>query len=120
MGRKRRWWSKKAEKEDERLERELAEEKAKDRADSEDRQENIKVLWGLKEQDLKGKTYNQRERKEREIKSQKLEKVVRSVRALTDNDAFIGEVEELVELAHLQDREIEYLMQFRRDWEQIE
>ena len=107
-------------KESVRLVRAISEFKAKAGSESEDRQENIKVLWGLKEQDLKGKTYNQRERKEREIKSQKLEKVLYSVRALTDNDAFIGEVEELVELAHLQDREIEYLTQFRHDLQRIE
>src|SRR6266550_2367473 len=46
MSGKRRWRrSKKAEREFERLEREIAEHKAKARSESEKRQERIKVLW---------------------------------------------------------------------------
>ena len=80
MGRKRRWWSKKAEKERERQERELAEKKAKDRADSEDRHEEIKVLWGLDDQQL-GTAKNPKERKlkEKQLKAQKLKQLLKSV-----------------------------------------
>ena len=53
MGRERRWRSKKAEKESERRERELVEEKAKGRSEFEDRQERIKVLWDLGDHLLK-------------------------------------------------------------------
>ena len=78
MSGKRRWRSKKAEKEYERLERELAEKKEKARSESEDRQEEIKVLWGLAEQQL-GTAKNPKERKlkEKQLKAQKLKQLLK-------------------------------------------
>ena len=118
--RKRRWWSKKAEKEHERLRKEIADKKEKARSESEDRQQKIKVLWGLKKQDLKSKTYKERKENEQELKALKLKGVLDSVKKLTDSGHVIDAIGELVELALLEDREIEFLAQFRRDWEQIE
>jgi hypothetical protein len=100
MSGKRRRLSKK---EYERLEREDAEREAKARSDSEDRQQKIRVLWGLKGA-------------RPQLKEQKLKKLMHSIR-LTGGDALIDEVGELVELVALQDREIEYLTQFRDDLE---
>jgi hypothetical protein len=121
MGRKRRWWSKKAEKERERQERELAEKKAKDRADSEDRHEEIKVLWGLDDQQF-GTAKNPKDRKltEERLKNQKLKDLLKSIRNSRENDNLVDRISELIELVVLQDREIAYLMKFRRDWELIE
>ena len=121
MSRKRRGWSKKAEREYERRERELAEKKEKARSESEDRQEEIKVLWGLAEQQLgTAKNLKERKLKEKQLKAQKLKQLLKSVEDLTGHDDLVDPVRELIRLAVLQDREIEYLMQFRRDWEQIE
>src|SRR5215475_2162653 len=121
MGRKRRWWSKRAKKESERRERELAEKKAKDRSDSEHRQEEIKVLWSLDdEQPRTTKNLKARELKRKQLKAQKLKQLLRSVEDLTGHDDIVDQVRELVRLVALQDREIEYLMRFRRDWEEIE
>jgi hypothetical protein len=121
MGRKRRRWSKKYEKESERLERELAEEKAKDRADSEHRHEQIKVLWDLNEQQLSA-SKNPKDRKltEQKLKQRKLKDLPTSIRESTENDDLVDRISELIELVLLQDLEIEYLMKFRRDCEQIE
>jgi hypothetical protein len=80
-------------KKSERLRREIAERKAKDREESEKRQERIKVLW-------------------REITSGEL---ARDAKDLADNEL----VRSLVELAQLQKLQIGYLAKFRRDWEQI-
>jgi hypothetical protein len=121
MSGKCRWWSKKAKKEFERRERELAEEKAKGRSDSEDRQEKIKVLWGLDEQQIRAaKNPKERKLKEQKLKAQKLQQLLKSVEDLAGNHDLVDRVSELIELAGSQDREIEYLMKFRRDWEQIE
>ena len=111
-------WTKKAEKEYQREKRELAEEKEKARSESEDRQEQIKVLWGLAEQQL-GIAKN-RKLKEKQLKAQKLKQLLKSLEALTGNDDLVDPVKELIRLAALQDREIEYLTQFRRDWEEID
>jgi hypothetical protein len=120
MGRKRRRWSKKAEKEYERRERELAEEKAKARSDSEDRQQKIKVRWDLDEQQLNASKNKDRKLTEQKLKEQKLKDLLKSARDSTDDDNLLDRISELIELAALQDREIEYLMKFRRDWEEIE
>ncbi len=98
-------------KEYERLERELAEEKEKARSESEDRQERIKVLWGLEKQE--------RKLNEQKLKEQKLKKLLKCIRDLAENDELADQLEELVELAGLQDREIDYLTQFRRELERI-
>ena len=142
MSAKRRRLSKKAY---ERLEREMADRKSKAPAESQARQERIKELWGLDEQQLKAATKNPREkqRKEQELKAQKLKPVLDSVRKLAEDDKIVARIRELtvelreldeddkvfdrifdrmrelVELAGLQDREIKYLTQFRRDWERI-
>jgi hypothetical protein len=121
MGRKRTWWSKKAEKEYERRERELAEEKTKGRGESDYRQATIKTRWDLDEKKIKAaKTYNEKRAIERQLKREKLGELQKFVRSSIENDQIVDGVDELIELAGLQDREIEYLMQFRRDWEQIE
>lgn len=127
----------------ERLEREMADRKSP--AESQARQERIKVLWGLDEQQLKAATKNPKEkqRKEQELKAQKLKPVLDSVRKLAGDDKIVARIHELrvelrelgeddkvfdrifdrirelVELAGLQDREIEYLTQFRREVERI-
>jgi hypothetical protein len=118
MKRKRRRLSKKKL---EQLEREEAEKESKARSESEDRQEEIKVLWGLAEQQL-GTAKNPKERKlkEKQLKAKKLTQLLKSVEDLTGNDDLVDPVRELIRLAALQDREIEYLMQFRRDWERID
>lgn len=112
----------------ERLERErqeLVDRKSKGRAESEARQEEIKLLWGVKEQDLKAETYKERKLKEQRLKAQKLREVLNSLRNLTadlskrEKRDLLDGVGELVDLATLQDREIEYLTQFRRELEQI-
>ena len=117
MGRKRR----RSKKYYERLERELAEEKAKDRADSENRQERIKVLWDLDEL-RRNASKNPKNGKltERKLKKQKLKGLLESISDSTGNKDLEAQITELIELAGLQDREIEYLMQFRRHWEEIE
>ena len=79
MSAKRRRLSKK---EDERQEREIADQKSKARAESQTRQERIKVLWDA-------------------ITSGEL---AQDAKDLADNEL----VRSLVELAGLQDREIEY------------
>ena len=119
MSGKRRSRTKKAEKEYERLGRELAEKKEKASSESEDRQEEIKVLWGLAEQQL-GIAKNERKLKEKQLKAQKLKQLLKSLEDLTGNDDLVDPVRELIRLAALQDREIEYLTQFRRDWEEID
>jgi hypothetical protein len=100
------------------FEQHIANQESKARAQSEDRQENIKLRWDLP--DLTAESF-----KERKLKAQKLEKVLDSVINLTadliepEKRDLIDRVSELVELVGLQDREIEYLTQFRRKWEQI-
>ena len=137
---KKRW----NEKDSERIERLLAEIESKARSQSEERQEKIKVLWDLDERQLKA-AKNPTERKdiEQKLKAQKLKKLLKSVGKLADDDKIIdrilelrvelkelGEddkvfnrifdrIRELVDLVGLQDREIEYLAEFRRDWELI-
>ena len=110
-------WSKKAKTEHERLKREIVDRKTKARSDSENRQERIKVIWGLEEQDLKATTYKERKLNEQKLKEQKLKKVLNCIKDSAENDELADQVGELVELAGLQDREIEYLMQFLRNWE---
>jgi len=114
-------WSKKAAREHERLKREIAEKRVKACRESEDRQEKIKVLLGLEEQQLRAvaKSPKERKLKEKELKSQNLKQLRKSVRDSTDDDDLINQVGELVELAILQDCEIEYLTRFREDWELI-
>jgi hypothetical protein len=91
----RRRWTKKAEKEYEREERELAEKKAKGRIESEKRQVRIKVLW-------------------QELESGRLAKE-------TDKEVANTElVRSLVELVEKQRCEIRYLTQFRSHWEEID
>ncbi len=105
-------------KERERYERERADRESKARAESEDRQEKIKVLWGLKEQDPKAKSYKER-LNEQKLKEQKLKKLLNCIKDLAKNDELADQLAELVELAGLQHREIDYLARFRRDWERI-
>jgi hypothetical protein len=130
-------------KERERLEQEIAQRESDARSESEDRQQRIKLLWDLKEQDLKGKTYEQRKLKEQKLKEQKLKTLQSCIKLLAPEEELEEIVRELLEraelkdhgllpwldicklvgevvdLAHLQDREIDYLMQFRRDLERI-
>ena len=113
--------SKKAARQHERLKREIAEHKEKARSESEDRRKGIKALWDLDEQQLKAaKNPKERKLKEQELKAKKFKELVRSVRDSTGNDDLVDRVSELIELAGLQDREIEYLTRFRRDWERIQ
>src|SRR5436309_9087767 len=119
-GKRRYLRSKKAKKEYERLERERVEHEEKARIESEDRRERIKVLWDLDEQQLRAaKNPKERKRKEQELKAKKLKELLKSVRDSTGNDDLVDRVSELIELAALQDREIEYLVQFQRDCERI-
>jgi hypothetical protein len=125
------------------LEQELADLKAKARAESEERQEKIKLLWDLKEQELKAETYKEKQLKRAKAKELRLQRVLRCVKILAPEEElrkivaelidqagfryqgllpwsdFCSLMEELIDLARLQDREIEYLMQSRRDWERI-
>jgi hypothetical protein len=118
MKRKRKRCSKK---QLERLERQEAERDAKARSESEERQEKIKVLWDLDEQQLKAaKKPTERKDIEQKLKTQKLKKLLNGVRKLADDEKIIDRIHELVELAGLQDRQIEYLTQLRRDWELIQ
>jgi hypothetical protein len=103
----------------ERLDREIAQRESDAQSKSEDRQERIRVLWGLKEQDPKAKTYWERKLNEQKLKEQKLKKLLNCIKDLAENDELADQLGELVELAGLQDREIEYLTRFRRDWERI-
>jgi hypothetical protein len=97
----------------ERIEQKIAERQTKARSDSEYRQGRIKVLWELDEKKLKpSKTSVQKE-----LKRQKLKKLLHSFRDLPSNDEL--SLDELVELVALQDQEIEYLEQFRRKLERI-
>jgi len=137
--RKKRW----NKKDIERVKRLLAERKSKARSDSKDRQETIKRLWGLKEKDFGAKTYEERKLNEQKLKEQKFKKLVISVRELAQDNDLIDVVRELREVAHLkdrvlswpelcslvgelvelallQDREIEYLTQFRRELERFQ
>jgi hypothetical protein len=109
--RRRRRLSKK---EYERLEREIADLESKARAESQARQERINVLWGLNEQDPKERKLNRQK-----LKEQKLKKLLNCIKDLAENDELADQLEELVELAGLQDREIGYLTQFRRELERI-
>lgn len=104
-------------KEYERRRRVTAEREAKAPGESKDRQGNIQVLWDLDLRQLKDS--KNPEKKLRELKARKFTKFLRSVGELTGEDELFDEVQELVELVGLQDREIEYLRQFRRDWERI-
>ena len=107
-------------KEYEQLERKEAQRESDARSESEDRQETIKARWGLKEQDLKAKTYKERKLNEQKLKEQKLKKLLKCIKDLAENDELADQLGELVELVGLQDREIDYLTQFRRDWERID
>jgi hypothetical protein len=106
--RRRRRLSKK---EYEQLERKEAQRELDARSESEDRQERIKLLWGLEEQE--------RKLNEQKLKEQKLKKLLKCIRDLAENDELADQLVELVELAGLQDREIGYLTQFRRELERI-
>jgi len=102
-----------------------AAEERKARKDSQARGEEIKVQWDLKEQDLKAETTKERKLKAQKLKKQKLKEILDSVRNLAadliepEKGDLIDRVNELVELVGLQDREIEYLTEFERKWEQI-
>jgi hypothetical protein len=93
----------------------IASQKSHAHAASQTRQERIKVLWGIKEQDPKAKA----------LKRRRLKELLDSVRTLTEdltetvNSGLVDRVSELVELAALQDLEIEYLTEFAHDWERI-
>jgi hypothetical protein len=114
-------WSKKAARDHERLKREIAEREEKGRSDSEDRREGINAFWDLDEQQLRAaKNPKERKLKEQELKAKKLKELLKSVRDSTRNNDLVDRVVELIELAALQDCEIEYLMQFRCDWERIQ
>ena len=113
-------------KERERRQREIANEESRARAESQDRQERIKELWDLEERTLKAKTAEERELKEKTLKWQKLKKLqsdfVRNLPANlfeSEKPDLIDRVSDLVQLAGLQDREINYLTQFRDHWERI-
>jgi hypothetical protein len=77
----------------EQLEREMADEEAKARVDSDSRQNEIKRLWDLKKQDLKAKTAKERKFKELELKEQKLRRLQDCFKLLEE----IPELEELVD-----------------------
>jgi hypothetical protein len=112
----------------ERLEQKIAEQKENARSDSESRQERIKILWDLSDSEYRqgpnkvvwdlaekklkpSKTYELKK-----LKLEKFKKLLSSFSDLPSNDELIS----LVELVGLQDQEIEYLEQFRREWERIE
>jgi hypothetical protein len=127
----------------ERRKQELADREAKARAESEERQEKIKLLWDLKEQDPKPKTYTERKLKEQEQKELRLQTLQRCIKILAPEEKlreivaelidqagfryqgllpwsdFCSLMDELIDLARLQDRQIEYLMQFHRNLERI-
>jgi hypothetical protein len=111
--------NKKRQKEYERLKRERAERKAKTRRESDDRRERIKVLWGLNEQNSKPKPFKEWKTQKQDIKERKLKGILNLIERLTEDDTSIEALQGLVELAGLQDSEIEYLTQFRSDWELI-
>jgi hypothetical protein len=94
-------------KEFEPLKREIAEREAKARRESEDRQEKIKVL----SKECKGLP-NRRD----------FDELLDELEKLTNKYGFSlsDRLRSLHQLAELQDREIEFLTQFRRDWERIE
>jgi hypothetical protein len=106
MKRKRSSWSKRAEREHERQEREIAEHKRNARSESEDRRENIKRL--------SKECIGLPKRRDFDELLDELEKLTDKYGSLSDR------LRSLHQLAELQDREIEYLTQFRRDWELIE
>jgi hypothetical protein len=100
-------WSKKAKTEHERLKQEIADRKTKARSESEDRRENIKRL----SKECKGLP----RRRDFDELLDELEKLNNKF-----GSSLSDRIRSLHQLAELQDREIEYLTQFRRDWEQIE
>jgi hypothetical protein len=93
--------------EHERLKREKAEKRAEARRESDDRQETIKVLSKECEGLPKRRDFNEL--------LDELEKL-----ADTYGSSLSDRLRSLHQLAELQDREIEYLTQFRRDWERIQ
>ena len=104
----------------ERIKRLRAEIASAARSESEKRQERIKVLWDLDERQLKG-AKNPKDI-EQKLKNQRIKKLLNCIKDLAENNALaeqVAELFELVELAGLQDREIEYLAPFRRELERI-
>jgi hypothetical protein len=131
-------------KEHEWLKQEIAEQKAKARSKSEERQEEIKVRWDLDEQQLKeAKSPTERRDIEEKLKTQKIKKLLNSIGKFEDDekigdrirqlrvelrelgeddkvfDRIFDRIRDLVELAGLQDREIEYLTPFRCELDSI-
>jgi hypothetical protein len=104
----------------ERLKRKRAEWEAEGRGESKVRQEKIKVLWDLDETQLKAaKNPTERKIKEQELKAQKLKQLLDGVRESAKDDGLVDSISDLVELAGLQDREIEYLKEDQREMEQM-
>jgi hypothetical protein len=90
--------------------RKRAEREAEGRGESKVRQEKIKVLWDFDEAQLKAaKNPTERKIKEQELKAQKLKQLLDGVRESAKDDGLVDSISDLVELAGLQDREIEYL-----------
>jgi hypothetical protein len=107
-------------KERERLKREIEKREEKAPSESEHRQERIKVLWDLDEHRPKtAKDPKKKKIKGQELKAQKLKQLLDSIREKVEDEHLADRLRDLVELAGLQDREIEYLMEVRRDWERI-
>ena len=85
----------------ERLKQELADREARARAESEERQEKIKRLWDLKEQDLKAKTYTEIKLREQELKERRLQTLQRCIEQLAPEKKLREIVAELIERAEL-------------------
>lgn len=104
----------------ERGKRERAEREEKARSDSKDRRETIKVRWDLDRRQLRTAA-NLQERSNRltTLKRQKFEKLLACVKEQTGEGDLYEDVKELVELAGLQDQEIEYLTAFRDELERV-
>src|SRR5690242_21546734 len=100
----------------EQLEKEVAEEKAKARAASKERQERLRELWDLNkhQKELKGaKNATERRRIELELKTQKLGVLHSTFKKLVSGRTF-KELRELIQIVFLQEQQIEYLSTFRR------
>ncbi len=105
----------------EQLDRESAKQEAEARKQSKDRGETLLVLWGLDLKKLKHlKSPNERRKLEREVKGEKLRRLRTELASLFKGGALPDELGELFDIVGLQEAEIDYLAQFRSNWELIQ
>src|SRR5262245_16053916 len=127
---------------DERLDQQIAEREAKARTDSDLRQKTIRQLWDLKHGGSNTESYIERKLREQNAKNEKLRSLVKCLEELTQDQTLVDAIDdlreraglkdivppwpelcsslkELIELAVLQNQEIEYLIQSHSELERI-